>query len=210
MEPQKIFDELFFKTDIAFDKSVIKKRQREENEFWYFSICATPIQPGRPLLMGLNWGAIKGVKFKPQTTMPDGKDIVEYKFVKQAKPYFEKYMETEDPTTLNYSNLCFFRTPDLSYLAPEDWDLSISLFEDYVDYIKPSFILMLGSSGMNTLRNHKLISEEIVISSNEQGKAAYGYRGKLFEKYSFYCLPHPRSQIYSGQRNDLWRQVFPK
>ena len=78
------FDECLTEIKDAFDKSPIKKYQASIGKSWGYSICATPIKKKAPVLLGINWGGDSGV---PQTTMPDGLDILSYPFIQRSMPY---------------------------------------------------------------------------------------------------------------------------
>lgn len=93
---------------------------------WGLSICATPFQQNKGLIMGINWGGgslADNYKYNIQKTMPsfnEFRDLYkanEYKFLKRLEPFFKIYLDLDVSSgEFNYSNFCFFRTPDISSL----------------------------------------------------------------------------------------------
>ena len=52
----KFFENLRAMTKVAFSNSPVYKNQIEKKEQLGFSICGNPIQRGKGILFGINWG----------------------------------------------------------------------------------------------------------------------------------------------------------
>jgi len=114
---------LLFDTDKQFKKSPVYQKQLTLGKLWNYAICATPIQKGKGVLFGINWGGSDG--YKPQSAMPTGQDIVEYYFIKQSRKPLKQLGLDFSTFNFNYTNLCFFRTPRANILEFEDYKLSL-------------------------------------------------------------------------------------
>lgn len=199
-EEEKFFYELLDDTAISFENSATRKKYPKEN--WNFAICDTPIQKGHGLFFGLNWG---GDDIDQQSVYPPKYKERNWKFVNNSRSFFKEYFDAEIED-LNYSNLCFFRSPDMNHFDPDDWQRAIPLFEKYVDFVKPSWTLMLGKppkfliDRIDNFKRHKVIN-----SSN--GNRVFGYTGKLFDKYPFGSVPHTESRISTDTRQEIWKKV---
>jgi hypothetical protein len=211
---QKSFsnEEIFFynlldETAKAFETTETKKKYPNEN--WNFAICDTPIQIGKGLFFGLNWG---GSNINRQTEYPKKDKKREWRFIKNVRPYIKEYFNKEIEN-LNYSNLCFFRTPKANQIVKQDWDKAIYLFSKYTHFVKPKWTLMLGNppkqlKSSNYLSNLELI--KIIDSSKENVKVVKGYTGMLFGKYPFGCVPHPQARISIQARKEIWDKIIEK
>jgi hypothetical protein len=200
MTEEEFFYDLLKKTEVVFNESATRKKFPKEN--WNFAICDTPIQKGEGLFFGLNWG---GDNIDQQSVYPPKKKERNWKFVAQSRPYFKEYFNAEIED-LNYSNLCFFRSPDMNRFVPTDWDLAIPLFEGYVEYVKPSWALMLGKPPSQLKKHITDYKRHHVINSNN-GRRVFSYTGILFGKYPFGSVPHTEAHISSDSRHKIWSKV---
>jgi len=200
MDERTFFNYLLNKTQIAFFKSSTFKKYGDKN--WNFAICETPIQKETGIFFGLNWG---GENINPQSEYPVSDKKRNWNFVSHSRRYFREYFNLEIEQ-LNYSNLCFFRSPNAHQIEHDDWALAIPLFQQYVDYINPPWTLLLGSPDYlehEHIQNKKTITEW--DSRNHQN--VHGYTGKLFGKYPFGAVPHPAARISTEARKTIWHQV---
>ena len=197
MEENEFFDQLIEKTSLAYKKSPVYEKHGHKN--WNYAICDTPIKKGKDLLFGLNWG---GNNHPAQKSMPKNYDR-NFSYAKHADRYLNKYLDInlED---LNYSNLCFFRTPKSNLLEKKDWELSLPLFKEYVEFIKPPRSIMFGKPN-NLLREN--IKELNSVEFNQSKKKAFAYTGLLFGKYPFASVPHPSSTVTNEGRHFLWSEI---
>jgi len=201
MEEIDFFHHLLKETEIAFQISATKEKHPESN--WNFAICDTPIQKKCGLFFGLNWG---GDNIDQQTVYPPKYKDRNWKFISASRQFFREYLSSEIED-LNYSNLCFFRSPNLNKFVSSDWKLGIPLFKKYTEYINPPFCLMLGDPEKLSSNNHikDLKTHEIVDEKTK--RRVYGFSGQLFGKYPFGSVPHPESQISTSARNSIWQIV---
>lgn len=202
-EEEIFFYDLLNKTEEKFKTSATRKKYPNEN--WNFAICDTPIQKGKGLFFGLNWG---GEDINQQTVYPPKEKDRNWKFVTNSRPYFREYFK-EEIEDLNYSNVCFFRSPDMRHFVPSDWDLAIPLFEEYVHHVNPAWTLMLGKPP-SQLKQHivNFTRHEVINKSN--GNRVFGYTGTLFGEYPFGSVPHTESRISSDARRAIWDEVVNK
>lgn len=138
MDERQFFDHMLDKTRQVFHRSKTYDNYGDKN--WNFAICETPIQKNTGIFFGLNWG---GKDIDTQSEYPVADKKRNWNFVSHSRRYFREYLKTEIEQ-LNYSNLCFFRSPKVQQIEDSDWDLAIPLFKDYVDYINPPWTLILG------------------------------------------------------------------
>ena len=200
MDERQYFDYLLNKTRLVFHKSSTYKKYGEKN--WNFAICETPIQKGKGIFFGLNWG---GDDVDVQTEYPKEDKERNWNFVSHSRRYFREYLKTEIEE-LNYSNLCFFRSPTAYKIHNDDWALAIPLFHEYVDYIKPPWTLLLGSPdylGHEYLKNKKTFTKW----DSKNNIYVHGYIGTLFGKYPFGAVPHPQAHISTEARKAIWQCV---
>lgn len=206
MTEEKFFYSLLKETDIVFRQSPIYAFQKKRGLNWNYAICETPIQKHKELLFGLNWG---GDDINAQSEYPrSDKANRNWNFMSTSRKYFAKYLNIENDNELNYTNLCFFRTPSTKPLTDKDWSLSLPLFEKYVNYIKPKLTILMGTTGVNILKRHRALTNLERIDKSMNGRRSFAYRGILFNKYSFYCVPHPQSRISSMVREQLWSEMI--
>ncbi|MDG1573317.1 uracil-DNA glycosylase family protein [Robiginitalea sp. M366] len=205
MTEEKFFYSLLRETDTIFKQSPIYSFQKERGFNWNYAICETPIQKYKALLFGLNWG---GDDIDTQSEYPrSDKANRNWNFMSTSRKYFTKYLNIENENELNYSNLCFFRTPTTKPLTDKDWSLSLPLFEKYVDYIKPRVAILMGTTGVNVLMRHEALVNLERFEKSTNGRRSFAYRGRLFNRYKFYCVPHPQSRINSKVREQLWSDI---
>jgi hypothetical protein len=208
MTPEEKFTlELLAETKTKYEASDLFLNPKDGKRL-YYSVCATPIQQGEGILLGINWGADRNSQHRPQDRMPDNEDIKEvltYRFIQRSKPYLERYLNVNFTNiNLNYSNLCFFRTSKEIDLIPEDYKSSLELFKKYVDFIKPKWIFSLG------INNYKILTQfGYLTNPNEYFDIEQKYRGitaKLWD-YNFYAVPHPNAHLHEKSREEIWEKI---
>jgi hypothetical protein len=200
MTETEFFEQLIQKTAKQYEKSSIFLK----GEKWNYSICGSPIQKGRGIVLGINWGADDN--HEPQSEMPDGKDIPTYRFINRSKDLLHKHLNVSlEPVNFNYSNLCFFRSPAENDLKIEDYRLSLPLLKEYVEYIQPPWILSLGSSNVQKLSYFGLLTD-LQTFYDSQGKFS-GNKARLWG-YHFYSVPHPNAREKSYFREEIWKKCF--
>lgn len=194
--------ELLDVTDQQFKKSPVYQKQLKLGKRWNYSICATPISKGKGVLFGINWG---GDDNSPQTIMPSGQDVENYHFIKQIRKYLDPQWNLDFTTiNFNYTNLCFFRTPKQSCLSLGDYELSLPLFERYIRYINPPWILSIGVSNLRILNRLGALSN-LKDHYDNQGKFR-GQSGRLWG-WHFFSVPHPSAHLTRESRLEIWSAV---
>jgi hypothetical protein len=200
MNEINFFNHLLDETKKVFLESETRKHNPNEN--WNYAICDTPIQKGKGLFFGLNWG---GNDKNAQSAYPDAIKERDWNFINNSRSYFREFFKLEIEN-LNYSNLCFLRTPNAFKLHPSDWKLTIPLFQEYVEYINPPWTLMLGKPV--PLWDHHLEPKSFfLVDDKKNNRKVYGYSGLLFGKYPFGAVPHPQARVSKEARMEIWKKV---
>ncbi len=197
---EKFFYDLLKKSKEVFLTSETYKNNKNEN--WNFAVCETPIQRNAGVFFGLNWG---GKNINEQSKYPVAMKKRNWNFVSHSRRYFRDYLGKEIEE-LNYSNLCFFRSPKVYQMANSDWELAIPLFKEYIEYIKPPWTLMLGKPN-RLWEKHVENKESKPFFDKKYNKTVYGYTGKLFGKYPFVAVPHPQARISPESRKQIWQEL---
>jgi len=201
--PTEFFDELLCDTDRQFKQSPIYQKQLRRGKQWNYSICATPISKGNGVVFGINWGGSDN--FEPQTVMPVDEEISEYRFIKQSRQNLENHWGLDiESINFNYSNLCFFRTPKGKDLSADDFKLSLPLFEKYIRYINPRWILSIGGTNIKVLDSFGAL-KNIKQHFDNQDKFK-GHSGQLWD-WNIYSVPHPSARLTSEARQTIWTKV---
>lgn len=203
--PEDFFYYLLNKTKEEFIRTPIYKKQVLLNRNWNYAVCATPIQKGKGVIFGINWG---GDCISAQTKYPTGENIWNYTFIQQSKELLKRYLAIEEGThDFNYTNLCFFRSPKLTDLSQDDFRISLSLFQEFIEFINPEWVLSFGSTNIKILYKSKHITE-VKGFNPEVGKRFRGHSAILFNKFPFYSLPHPQAHMSGVAREQLWAKVI--
>ena len=200
MDEKQFFNYLLNKTRLVFHKSSTYRKYGDKN--WNFAICETPIQKSKGIFFGLNWG---GDNIDVQTKYPDLQKERNWNFVSHSRRYFRDYLNTEIEQ-LNYSNLCFFRSLYAHQIEHDNWSLAIPLFQEYVDYIKPPWTLLLGNIEQ-LKQNHISNQKPITVWDSKNKLNVHGCTGILFGKYPFGAVPHPQAHISTEARHAVWQSV---
>jgi len=171
-----------------------------------YAICDTPIQKGKDIIAGLNWGDISKGK---QTCYPKADKDRNWRFLKSSEQYFIQYLgiNLSKLAHVNYTNLCFFRTKKLSHLTETDWEISLPLFQEYVNYINPPRILILGTSVIDIVKKYCNAENHLSHKVTENKTTAKGYNLEICG-IKTYCVPHPQARISSIARDEIWQRVF--
>ena len=196
----EFFEYLLKKTKKLYKKTATYKANPNKN--WGYAICDTPIQKGKGLFFGLNWGNKSG---NPQTQYPQKNKERNWAFANQARKFIKLFMD-EDIENLNYSNLSFFRTPSMKEFVKTDWEIALPLFNEYVDFVKPKWAIMFGKPPdlMKNLLTHDLIK----IYVDYDNKKNYGYVGFLNNNIPLGIVPHPQARMSDKARNKIWDKVI--
>lgn len=100
-----------------------------------------------------------------------------YNFLQRTSEYFYKHANINIAEgEFNYTNLCFFRSPQAKDISHQDYKLSIPIFKRLITEINPPRILCLGTT------NYKYLEpefDEIFTVKGIEGSKNRGYRGRL-------------------------------
>jgi hypothetical protein len=196
------FAELLDDTERKYKQSPVYQKQLTLDKQWNYAVCATPIAKRKGVIFGINWG---GTDNFPQTVMPTGGDISDYNFIKQSRQFLEKNWGLDiEKINFNYTNLCFFRTPKAKDLSDEDYKLSLPLFEKYIRYINPPWILSIGGTNFKMLGISGAL-KNVRQHFDKQGKFK-GYSGQLWD-WNIFSVPHPSAWLTSDARQTIWDKV---
>ncbi|BFP40573.1 hypothetical protein FGF1_14180 [Flavobacteriaceae bacterium GF1] len=209
MTEKQFFKQLQEKTDRVFKNSEVYSKNKDKN--WYYSICNGPIYSKKPIVFGLNWGVSQDKDFEghqAQTSYPSIIDNDTWPFKTHVNHYLLKYFGyTFDE--VNYSNLCFFRTPNTDYLSYQDWRDAIPLFKEYVEYINPPYLIMMGApkylneQELSSIENHGVLPEG-------KNRRSFVRTGVLFYKFKFGSVPHSAAHISPNTHDILWKILKEK
>jgi len=206
---EQFFHILQNKTERIFRQSEVFSKN--ENKNWHYSICNGPIFRDKPIVFGLNWGVSRDKDFeghKPQKTYPSQIDKNTWKFKTHVNHYLHKYFGyTFDQ--INYSNLCFFRTPNVKYLSYKDWRDSIPLFKEYVDYVNPPYLIMMGAPKHLNNRELKDVRKYGYLPKGSSTRS-FARIGILFDKYMLASVPHSSAHISPNTHDALWELISEK
>lgn len=177
-----------------------------ESEAWGYSICATPLEPGLPLILGINWG---GKADEPeQKEMPARQKFQQqiaggdYSFLRRSSALMAEYAGINvESGHFNYSNLCFFRTPKIDLLTREDYRHSWPILKRLIERLAPPYIICLGTSAIDHLEES---TRERRIPHQQARRQYRAYAGTIIS-HPFYALPHPNARVPIGVREDLWK-----
>jgi hypothetical protein len=201
MNKQDCFKSLLIETERAYNQSSLKHKG------WFYSICGTPIQPWRGIILGINWGSDRNYQHTPQSQMEFDQEIRKYKFIKASESFLREYLDVNiERLHFNYSNLCFFRTPREKDLKLGDYFLSIRLFKHYVACINPPWIFSFGITNFNRLKRIGEANEGEFKKLSAPNNKYFGVSGKLWD-IPFFAVPHPNARIPKESRSMIWQKI---
>lgn len=209
MSEQQFFKSLQEKTEEAFQQSEVYNKNRDKD--WFYSICNGPIFREKPIIFGLDWGVSNDPNYeghKPQKKYPNEINTRTWKFKSHVNTYLTKYFGCSFDE-VNYSNQCFFRSPNEKFLSHQDWRDAIPLFRDYIEYINPPYLIMLGRPRH---MNKKELKDYKEIGHLPEGskKRSFVRLGTLFDKYKFGSVPHSSAFISTDTHDELWKILKEK
>lgn len=210
LRPEEFTAFLLKETEIAYEQSDIKSKSL------YYSVAGTPIIKNKGVLIGLNWGG--GGKNDMNSYTPQDLNKLsesrpnDYRFIISLFPFLQEYEKLNSINDINYSNLCFFRSPKVSDLSPHDWELSGKLFESYINYIQPPWILFtsIGRKPISILRNQDDIDIKEQKDFNQGNKTFTAYKGLYRQLFKLFTVPYPYQAggISDNTRRQIWKWHF--
>ena len=205
MKEKDFFYYLLEKTKATYLESKIYKYQIDNTKNWNYAVCETQIKKNKGIILGLNWG--NDNKYA-QTEYPKKGKKRNWKFLKNSMYFFYSYLNIKSIDDINYSNLCFYRTPKIKYLKNSDWKESLPLLNEYIEYISPPWIMLSGKTGFSKLNLFNCVSEIEKFEIQDKRRRVFAYKSKLHNKYDMYCVPHPQARISKQSRNQIWDSLL--
>lgn len=205
------FNSLLIETEQAYSNSniyrtdLVKKGQ--------YSVLATSIFKGSPLILGFNWGAAKALTYSKQTEYPFrmfSSSPYDLGSLKRTLPYFEKYY----PEALHgmQSNYCFFRSEKENQITANDLKLSQKLINQLISYSQPSSIISFSSKLRDYFLANHFIDNVKTTKLDYKDRNVIAIQGTfnqiIGKEIQFYYLPHPMAQISNEIRKQLWEFCF--
>ncbi len=207
-EEEQFFEHLLAETKLQYEKC----SDQLHNKNWYYSICGAPIKRGKGILLGINWGVDSNCEHTPQkfNEIPNKEKFMKYKFIDRSKMRLKDYLKLDldnENTDVNYTNLCFFRTPNINHLTNQDFENSLHLFKHFFDFVKPPWIFSLGIKTYEKLKEFDKLSD--IDNESYFGEKCRGVTAKLWN-INFYCVPHPNARVSNESRNRIWELIGNK
>ena len=202
----------------AYEQSDIKRYCEQNRLEWFYSVSATQLVPGRPVIIGFNWGATQGQKYRPQELCPSDRflDLINKGWLgsmARIAPSLSQYMGPDILESIGQFNYCFFRSSSENEISRRDLELCRPIFLELFDVIRPSHALCFSAH----LRNYwkragALMSErtKVVPFMKSNGPSSYkAYSARLRNTDTeVHFLPHPNYAITSEAREEIWRFAF--
>lgn len=211
-EHQQFFSDLLIKTKLAYESSEIKAKG------FYYSVCATPIHLRSTLILGFNWGGreqkaqlaenIPNVQFNLMDTLGSMKRTINY-----FKKHFSEADQDGNPANFVQSNFCFFRSPKERDISQHDINLSVPLFEEFLQYVQPLRVISFSSKLKEYFANNNRIiktDSPLIESGRNKFVASKGMLYVQDKSIPIFFLPHPNYPITRLAREMAWDYCFSK
>ncbi|MFN2262555.1 MAG: hypothetical protein ABR595_10880 [Psychroflexus sp.] len=211
------FNKLLEKTEIAFRQSDVFNNFKDKN--WGYSITATRLIKNKPVIVGFNWGAGNNwdLEFKDQAIQKDypfssfsGLYAELGSFVKVVN-LFSKYLPEANSGI--QTNFCFFRSQYEHQISGKDKELCAPLFEELIEYLKPSMLITFSRSLNEYLNLKEKIIDKQILEIQSKNKTIYATKGSVLigdKKIDYYNLPHPNYPIKTEARLKAWDFCFKR
>jgi uracil-DNA glycosylase family 4 len=210
----KNFEDLIEKAKRVFEISELKVRQDKNNYKFGLSLCATPMLTGKGVILGINWGggsAADKTSYSTQNKLPTKEEFLNdynkggYRFIQRSKDLISEFLKIKaEDVEFNYTNVCLFRSPNISDLSIKDVRLCVPILEKFIELINPPWILSLGNTNIKYLKPNLRDLKRIV----KVGTSHIGYTGTLWS-YKIYSVPHPNARkLTNDVRHKIWKSVF--
>lgn len=208
------FDILLDKAQRLFELSEVKFRQERNMLKWGLSLCATPVNPGKAVILGISWGGVVMTdknRYSVQRRYPTKEEFLEdykegaYPFIHKSSKFISEFLQLGiEDVEFNYTNVCLFRSPNVSDLSIKEVRWCIPILKEFIELIDPPCILSLGNTNIVYLEPDLRELKKLT----ETGTPHVGYSGMLWNR-PFYSVPHPNARKLSDEvRHKIWNTVF--
>ena len=208
------FEVLLDKAKRLFEFSEVKFRQDRNMLKWGISLCATPVNTGKVVILGISWGgaAIEDkARYSIQRRFPTQDEFLEeyraggYPFIQKSGELISEFLQIEiEDVEFNYTNVCLFRSPNVSDLSIKEVRWCTPILKEFIELINPPCILSLGNTNIVYLEPDLRELKKFT----ETGTSHVGYSGMLWGR-PFYSVPHPNARKLTDEvRHKIWESVF--
>jgi uracil-DNA glycosylase len=208
------FDVLLEKANRLFELSEVKFRRDRNTLNWGLSLCATPVNPGKAVILGISWGGAvsSGLsRYSIQRRFPTKEEFLEdynnggYPFIQKSGEFISEFLNIKiEDVEFNYTNVCLFRSANVSDLSIKEVRWCMPILKEFIELIDPPCILSLGNTNIVYLEPD--LSE--LKKFTEAGTPHVGYSGMLWGR-PFYSVPHPNARkLTDDVRHKIWSSVF--
>ncbi|WP_052592557.1 ribonuclease R [Aureispira sp. CCB-QB1] len=194
------FEALLPDVQKAFNKSHIKNIAKQKNAKWRYEIAPSAPMPDSVLLLHFNPEAALNKGYRGQ------KLISKHPFKPQGstKTFFKTYFPQE---RLSEGYLSPFRSLDDKQLSKKDIELSLPIFEAFIQLLKPKKIVSFSVPMVETLQKNNYLSNLEEEEVTDQGRTVITSRGILNVgelKIPIYFVPRPSSRLLKGLKTLAW------
>jgi uracil-DNA glycosylase family 4 len=208
------FEVLLDKAKRLFEFSEVKFRQDRNMLKWGISLCATPVNTGKAVILGISWGgaAVEDkTRYSIQRRFPTQDEFLEdyvaggYPFIQKSRELISEFLQIEiEDVEFNYTNVCLFRSPNVSDLSIKEVRWCMPILKEFIELINPPCILSLGNTNIVYLEPDLRELKKFT----ETGTSHVGYSGMLWGR-PFYSVPHPNARKLTDEvRHKIWESVF--
>jgi len=208
------FDILLDKANRLFEFSEVKFRQNRNTSKWGLSLCATPVNPGKAVILGISWGGAVSAgisRYSIQRRFPSTEEFLldynggGYPFITKSKDLISEFLQIKiQDAEFNYTNVCLFRSPNVSDLSIKEVRWCMPILKEFIELINPPCILSLGNTNIVYLEPDLRELKKFT----ETGTPHVGYSGMLWGR-PFYSVPHPNARKLTEEvRHKIWSSVF--
>lgn len=213
------FLELLTATKEAFEKSDIRRVAEQCGRRWFYHVAATRIVPGRPLLLGFNWGASKRADYHepvspPRDTFRELLEARELGSFARLAPYLVKHLPDVPFAEFGQSNYCFFRSETADQISGSDLELCRPLIDRLLEVAKPKMILGFSKRLRDYLTTSVMLPAALqesppICLTRGSYKSAVGTMTIKADSLPIAFLPHPNFPMPRHAREQAWQFCFP-
>ncbi len=204
---------LLFDLAAAYDISDIRQLCIKHDRSWHYSLLTTALEIEKPLIIGFNWGATKGVSYSPQKNI-ESVDFLSQDLgsLRRTVSFFNRYLNPDQINNASQTNYCLFRSQKEDQITPRDIELCQPIFKRLIEILQPSYVVCFSSQLKKKLISLDLLEKvETKDISSERGSKLFTYtasKGYLKGVGEIYFLPHPNYPLSGKAREEAWQFNF--